>query len=97
MADNFRIAYNIANHNNTHYKLNVVIVDSLDKVIKSIDKEVCIEEFNSSLQYTDEEKEIVSKGNELVKLKTATNIARILKDDIQQVVDDLKLKFQELH
>jgi len=44
MADNFRIAYNIANHNNTHYKLNVVIVDSLDKVIKSIDKEVCIEE-----------------------------------------------------
>lgn len=91
MADNFRIAYNIANLNNTHYKLNVCIIDSIDKIVKSIDKEVSIEEFNSSMQYTDEEKEIVSKGNELVKLKTATNIARLLKDDIEEVVGELKL------
>lgn len=91
MADNFRIAYNIANVNNTTYKLNVCIIDSVDKVVKSIDKEVSIEEFNSSMQYTVDEIEIVSKGNELVKLKTANNIARILKDEINDAVDFLKL------
>ena len=43
------------------------------------------------MQYTVDEIEIVSKGNELVKLKTANNIARILKDEINDAVDFLKL------
>ena len=91
MADNYRIAYHIANLNNNKYKLNVTIIDNIDKVIKSIDKEVSIDEFNSTIQYSVDEIEAVNKGNEIVKLKTANNIARLLKDDINLAVDELKL------
>jgi hypothetical protein len=91
MADNYRIAYNIANLNNNTYKLNVTIIDNVDKVVANIDKEVSIEEFNSTIQYSVEEIEAVNKGNEIVKLKTANNIARLLKDDINREVDKLKL------
>jgi hypothetical protein len=91
MADNYRIAYNIANLNNNKYKLNVTIIDSVDKVVANIDKEVSIEEFNSTIQYSVDEIEAVNKGNEIVKLKTANNIARLLKDDINLAVDRLKL------
>jgi hypothetical protein len=91
MADNYRIAYNIANLNNNKYKLNVTIIDSVDKVVANIDKEVSIEEFNSTIQYSVDEIEAVNKGNEIVKLKTANNIARLLKDDINLAVDKLKL------
>ena len=91
MADNYRIAYNIANLNNNKYKLNVTIIDNVDKVVANIDKEVSIDEFNSTIQYSVDEIEAVNKGNEIVKLKTANNIARLLKDDINREVDKLKL------
>lgn len=90
-TDELRIAYNIANLGNTKYKLNVSIIDSIDKIVKSIDKEISIEEFNLSMQYSDEEKELVTKANDIVKFKTAENIAKILKDDINEYVKSTKV------
>lgn len=90
MTTNLRIAYNISNMDNTKYKLNVSIIDSIDKIVKSIDKEISIEEFNSYMQYSDDENELINKANEIVKFKTAENIAKILKDDINEYVDSLK-------
>ena len=90
MTTDLRIAYNISNMDNTKYKLNVSIIDSIDKIIKSINKDISIEEFNSYMQYSDDENELINKANEIVKFKTAENIAKILKDDINEYVDSLK-------
>lgn len=90
MTTNLRIAYNITNVENSEYKLNVCIIDKMDKIIKSIDKMISVEDFNATIYYDDDEKELINKANELVKLRIADNIANILKDDINEFIDNFK-------
>jgi len=85
-----KIAYQINNLPNEEYCIKATLMDSIDKIFEEVSKNISIKDFNSTIEYSEEETELLTKANNLVKTKTAQNIANILEKDITRVVEKIK-------
>ena len=85
-----KIAYQINNLPNDEYCIKATLMDSIDKIFEEVSNNISIKDFNSTMEYSQEEKELLIKANDLVKTKTAQNIANILEKDITRVVEKIK-------
>ncbi len=85
-----KVAYEINNFVDGKYTISATIMDSNNKVFEQCKKDISIDEFNSTIHYTDDEKELLTKANDLIKIKTTGNIALILEKDILEVVEKIK-------
>jgi len=85
-----KIAYEIMNNVDGNYTISATLMDCNNKVFEQCKLDISINDFNSTISYTEDEKELLSKANELVKLKTTVNIATILEKDIKDVVEKIK-------
>jgi len=85
-----KIAYEINNHLDGKYTISATLMDSNNKVFEQCKKNISVDEFNKTIEYTDDEKEILTKANDIIKLKTTGNIAHILEKDITEVVEKIK-------
>ena len=85
-----KIAYEILNLTDGKYTISATLMDTNNKVFEQCTMDLSIEEFNSTITYTDEQRELLLKANEIAKSKTAANIAHLLEDKIMSVVEKIK-------